>query len=672
MKKITFKMWMLSAVVLAGMVSCTDSDNPVQPAQPVDPTDPEAVVDKGKWTINEEYMDPSVNPGDNFYMYCNGSYWKNTVMPAGRDIMGFMHDDIFNANEQRINALERKSLKYLKNHAFDDDKYLKEAQALMDKHLEPLINATTLEEAWEVTGKLLSEGFCTGFTITPSGKGGKMGFMIDINDGIVENLMKNSSLLSDMNEHPELLAALTPIVGRGNTRGEDATQFPMIEAWAEGMGIDPSLILTFDEMKLRVAKTDPAASLLYERMAEALEILQNSGLENYKNEIQQAVYKDLSILSEKAFEQDVDEIIAEQQSMYKEVFYVDRARDIYNKLAQYEISYEYGEKYVTPAAIDIVSSICQEQKKAFLNRISNSSWLSEASKANCTEKLNAMSFNIGKPKEWYDEGLVDLSQNTNLVEDVLLLRKARFNVCKRIAGKDIDECAFHAIIISGTPLTTINAFYMRNYNAMFIYPVFMLPPAMEEGLNEAQLYGSSTTFGHEITHGFDNIGALFDKNGDPSSIWGSEADEQEFLRRAHQLSEYFSTLEVMPEELPGVFNDGEYTLAENIADLGGLEIAFQAYKSRAQQQGLTGSELTKQLQRFFLAHANVWRCKYTSEYALKTTVGSVEDPTAKDEHSLSKERVNGSTANMDDWYTVFDVTADKKMYLPAEKRTHIW
>jgi len=358
--------------------------------------------------------------------------------------------------------------------------------------------------------------------------------------------------------------------------------------------------------------------------------------------------------------------------MYSEVYYEDRVKNIYDKLAHYEISYEYGEKYVTPAAIEIVSKICQDQKQAFLDRISNSSWLSEATKATCTEKLNAMSFNIGKPNEWYEEGLPDLSQSTTLVEDVALLRKARMGVCKRIAGMDIDKCAFHAAIVMGTPLSTTNAIYLRNFNAMIIFPAFILPPLIEEGLCEAQLYGNSVTFAHEITHGFDNLGALYDKNGDPNPIWGSEADRQEFERRSKQLSDYYSTLEVMPDDLPGVYNDGAYTLAENIADLGGLEITLQAYKTRAQELGITGSELTKQLQRFFRANANLWRSKYSLTHALLATYGSSINSEGKDEHSLAKERVNGTAANMDDWYTVFDVTPDQKMYLPADKRTHIW
>ena len=125
-------------------------------------------------------------------------------------------------------------------------------------------------------------------------------------------------------------------------------------------------------------------------------------------------------------------------------------------------------------------------------------------------------------------------------------------------------------------------------------------------------------------------------------------------------------------KLPGVFNDGNYTLAENIADLGGVEMAFEAYTNRLKRQGFEGDQLRLQQQRFYLAYAHLWQAKYSAPYAKERTQGRNAFGAGKDEHSLERERVNGVVMNTDAWYDLFDVKPGDKFYLKPEERTHIW
>ena len=135
--------------------------------------------------------------------------------------------------------------------------------------------------------------------------------------------------------------------------------------------------------------------------------------------------------------------------------------------------------------------------------------------------------------------------------------------------------------------------------------------------------------------------------------------------------DYYKT-ERSYHERSGNSNDGKTTLAENIADLGGMEIAFEAYTNRLKRQGFEGEQLRLQQQRFYLAFAHLWQSKYNALYAQERTVGRNQYGAGKDEHSLERERINGVAMNTDAWYDLFDVIPGDKLYLKPEERTHIW
>ena len=135
--------------------------------------------------------------------------------------------------------------------------------------------------------------------------------------------------------------------------------------------------------------------------------------------------------------------------------------------------------------------------------------------------------------------------------------------------------------------------------------------------------------------------------------------------------DYYKT-ERSYHERSGNSNDGKTTLAENIADLGGMEIAFEAYTNRLKRQGFEGEQLRLQQQRFYLAFAHLWQSKYNALYAQERTVGRNQYGAGKDEHSLERERINGVAMNTDAWYNLFNVKPGDKLYLKPEERTHIW
>lgn len=266
----------------------------------------------------------------------------------------------------------------------------------------------------------------------------------------------------------------------------------------------------------------------------------------------------------------------------------------------------------------------------------------------------------------------NLSASGSLTEDLLLTQKKRYLEAWLI-GKSIKGNTFSFLIYNKTMnLYDVNSGYMPTYNSMMIMPTMIMPPLMPNDVNEAIVYATAAGIGHEMTHGFDSFGALYDKNGEKNAIFVGQADLDKFKQISQQLADCYSTLEVMPDKLPGVFNNGNFTLGENIADLGGLEIAFEAYTNRLKHQGFEGEELRLQQQRFYLAYAQLWQARYTAPYALERTQGRNEFGAGKDNHSLERERINGVVMNTDAWYELFDVKPGEKLYLKPEERTHIW
>lgn len=349
------------------------------------------------------------------------------------------------------------------------------------------------------------------------------------------------------------------------------------------------------------------------------------------------------------------------------------AERVYSTACNYERNYEYCHRYCDEASVQHVMAICQELKQAFAKRIARNTWLSEASKANILDKLEAMKFYIGRPDQWYEEGLPDLSASTNLMEDVLIAQKTRMKLFMMSIGPiDQFDVVTSAILTGLTSMTFLNCGYDTWYNAVFISPIFCSAPLNPQGVNEAINYAAATVYGHELTHAFDTMGYKRDKYGNPGNVMATNADYQAFNDLTGRLAANYSMLEVMPDALPGLCNDGQTTIAENIADLGGFEVCYEAYTDKLRAGGFTGDGLRLQQQRFFEAYAHVWQSCYNAPYAKRKTQGEGESKADIDTHSLERERVNGVLRNVDAWYDLYDVKPGDKLYLAPEQRVHIW
>jgi putative endopeptidase len=441
---------------------------------------------------------------------------------------------------------------------------------------------------------------------------------------------------------------------KATTRCIDGEKYEMLETMFQELGI--SLDLAYMP---NISNKDMVAED-YEKAIADLETIQNKSLDELKDLFTKSIEQDAIFFDDEYLEKSLNtNFISYTHSGAVEKYLME--------YMGYAESYAYAKAHpFDKAQKQVYIDFVEQLRQTFRERINNNDWMSEASKQNAIEKLNGMTINIGEPDEWIEEGRGDISNEQTILDDMLAMRRSNLNLLLKLIGMPKDKAAFHMGLIQ-VPLSYVQAFYIRNLNAIYIYPEFMTPPAFDPQQNDAHNYATLVIAGHEMTHGYDVNGVKWDKDGNPSNILATEAEAKEFEKRSKQLIDYYSSLDIWPLSL-GLKNDGAFTADENVADLGGFILAYNSYQKHLKKQGFEGEQLRLQQQRFYEAYAYVWCDKWSDVYALAITT----DDLSKDNHSLPRERVNGVVTNTDDWYDLFDVTPANKFYVAPQSRVRIW
>lgn len=320
----------------------------------------------------------------------------------------------------------------------------------------------------------------------------------------------------------------------------------------------------------------------------------------------------------------------------------------------------YVQEVFPPEAKATAYAMVENIKLAFAGRIKDLSWMSDSTKMKALEKLQTMAVKIGYPDEWKNYTGLAVERNperTSYVQNVLTAMRYHFNEEINKLGKPVDRQAW-----AMTP-QTINAYYNPLFNEIVFPAAILQPPFYDYRADAAVNYGGiGAVIGHEISHGFDDQGSQFDASGNLKNWW-REDDLIKFKALGKKLVAQYNAY----EPLPDVFVQGEFTLGENIGDLGGMAAAYDGLLRHFREQtqppphaidGFTPN------QRFFLSWATIWRTQYTDAY-LRTQV--LTDP-----HAPGMYRANGPLSNFDPFYEAFGVKEGDKMYRPSEERVKIW
>jgi endothelin-converting enzyme len=274
-------------------------------------------------------------------------------------------------------------------------------------------------------------------------------------------------------------------------------------------------------------------------------------------------------------------------------------------------------------------------------------------KEEALKKLTKFNAKIGYPDKWKDYSKLKINKQ-ELIKNYIRAAQVEYYRMMAKLGSPIDRDEWFM-----TP-QTVNAYYDPTMNEVVFPAAILQPPFFNMEADEAANYGAiGAAIGHEMTHGFDDQGRKSDGAGNLRDWW-TEEDEQQFKQRAQLMIEQYETY----NPVDTMHLNGKLTLGENIADLGGLTIAYYAYKKSLQGnaapiiEGMTGE------QRFFYGWSQIWRRKYRDEELRKRIL--------TDPHSPSKYRVIGILSNMPEFYKAFDITENDKMYRPSEVRVQIW
>lgn len=313
----------------------------------------------------------------------------------------------------------------------------------------------------------------------------------------------------------------------------------------------------------------------------------------------------------------------------------------------------YVQKYFPAAAKERMITLVKNLQTALGQRIDNLEWMSDDTKKKAHEKLDAFYVKVGYPDKWRSYDDLDI-KNDSYWANIERATKFEYDYMLSKAGKPVDKDEW------GMTPQTVNAYYNPTTNEICFPAGILQYPFFDMNADDAFNYGAiGVVIGHEMTHGFDDQGRQYDKDGNLKDWWTPE-DAARFKERAQVMVNFFDSIEV----LPGLRANGSLTLGENIADHGGILVAHQAYKNATKDAPLEVVDGLTPDQRFFIAYANLWAGNIRDE--------QIRVYTKSDPHSLGRWRVDAALPQINSWYEAFNITEEDPLYLPIEERVSIW
>ena len=315
----------------------------------------------------------------------------------------------------------------------------------------------------------------------------------------------------------------------------------------------------------------------------------------------------------------------------------------------------YCERFFPETSKERMKTLVKNLQVALAERILAQTWMEPDTKMAALAKLSSFYVKIGYPDKWKDMSGLVIDPKKSYLDNVRTCQVFwNRDEIARTAGKPVDINQWYM-----TP-QTVNAYYNPTTNEICFPAGILQRPFFDPQADDAFNYGAiGVVIGHEMTHGFDDQGRRFDKSGNMTDWW-TEQDGKMFVERTDRYADFFSAIKVLPD----LNANGRLTLGENLADHGGLQVAWYAYKNATRNNPLPTVDGLTADQRFFLAYAGVWGQNITEK--------EIRNRTKSDPHSLGEWRVNGALPHIDMWYEAFGVKEGDKMFIPKSERLELW
>ena len=677
---------LLATAAIAFLTACNQTTNDMSTTS----DEPQEVLDLAA-------RDTSVNPADDFFEYANGTWLKNNEIPASKSGWGSFYI-------VRDNALERMHAILDSCAAIDDAKKGSPTQQIGDLYesfmdtvtieqkgdtpLQPVLDRiaaiSTPQEVVDEAVKEFTEGSGAMFSVYVSPDKKNSGIQrLNFNQGGLGlpnrdyYFDKDAKSQEIREKYVDYIAKIYSLLGRDDDQARKSAE--------NVMALETNMAKA---SKSRVELRDPEANynLLsipeFENMAPALDIETN--LKKLKADVdtlqvgQPEFYKSLTkLIKTKPVEDWKDYLTFHYVNGYAGYLsspFADAKFDFFgrtlNGQQEQEVRWKRGaslvdgtigdalgeiyvEKYFPPSAKEYMIGLVDNLQDTYAERIKTIDWMGDSTKTRALEKLESFTKKIGYPDKWKDYSSIDIEPE-DLIQNLRNIGEWRYEYNMNKLGKPVDKTEWFM-----TP-QTVNAYYNPSFNEIVFPAGILQPPFFYQDGDDAVNYGAiGAVIGHEMTHGFDDQGSRFDVNGNLENWW-TDQDRKNFKALTTRIVDQYGAYTVLDD----VAVNGELTQGENIADNGGLAIAYKAFqKTDEAKNGEKINGFTPD-QRFFLAYAQVWRIKNTDE-RLRMRINN-------DPHSPELYRVNGPLSNMPAFYKAFNVTPENKLYRLDSIRTTVW
>lgn len=642
-----FTVSLLAVFTVMTYVSCSDDEQITRDEKPCDFS---ALKDK------------TTSPGDNFYRYCNGAWCDAATIAEGEHLYTFLRN-VQNAEvKQMFNEQSTQPTQPLLRTLRDDYARRKETAAgdfaLIRSMMDDVDRNTTMHDLMEHAGRLLSQNVPT--LVTPS-------FYPQYK--AVKCVFDFSS-----NQMPDLPADSLLKLGYSAEEAKrmcDNTKNVIVRLLRAGAGYswmvreNLNKPQTADDQILESARSK--ASRAGETMDNISYIAKGAGLT--RDDIYHALVlefgfypvinayedRDLQLVKDymkMTIAQGLLQYTSDNKSQYASMMSDDPClTHVLGKI--------FADKHHTAESKQYVETMCENIRQSLINRIGRLDWMVDNTKRYAAEKVADMQFFCCYPENWNQTLLNITVSGQSYLQDQLEMGRQYNGEMLRLCGHT-DRDALWDSMQSVMPAYIVNACYIPGSNVITITGAISTAPLVDISRSDAYNYGTiASIIGHEMTHGLDSDGSKYDKDGH-DNMWWTLDDILKFKERQQQLVTIYNNLLIVP----GVFQDGENTLGENIADLGGVLAAYDAFVALRKGQGYKGEELNEQKRMMLEAFASVWR--------EKRDLTSVMEQQNNDVHANAVCRVNGVVCNHPEWYMLYDVRPNHMLYLAPERRVSIW
>ena len=643
-------------------------------------------------------LSKNVRPQDDFYKFVNENWEKKTELPATKPAWGAFSElaeknqdftrnlikELKKKKASQLNSDEKKILT-LYNSYYDVKRRDKTGYAPLKKELDKINNIKNVNDFQnyniEITkdGKMELYGWGVGTDLNSSQQNAV--YLSSAGLGLSREYYQKETEENKkiLEEYTKYISDLLGYIGESNTQ-EKAVKIVEFEK-----NIAKTLLKNEERNDVKNYNNP-------RKVSDLAKIVKNIDLARYLREV--GVNTENVIISELKYYENMDRLITDanietiknymkfhivnssttlltdqlgQRSFefYGKYLNGQKEREILEKRALYFvdgnlgelIGKEYVKKHFSEESKKEAKEMVNYIMKAFRIRIQRLSWMSEETKAKALEKLDKVSVKIGYPDKWEDYSMLIINENDSLYAQMESVSKWVYQRDLKKVGKPVDKTEWFM------NAHEINAYYSPTQNEI-VFPAGILQFPFYDLKNSGpgvNFGGIGVVIGHEITHGFDVAGASFDGDGNVKDWWNKK-DKTKFDAVTKKLSQEFSKYSVAPN----VYVNGEFTLTENIADLGGVNIAYEALKMYLNDHHERDVRIDgyTQNQLFFMSFARIWHQKTTDEY-LKNLVKT-------DSHSPSYFRVNGTLINVDGFHNTFNTKKGDKLYKDSKDRIRIW